>query len=113
MLIIVPLFGMMIAFGDLWADQIALDHVAAVAVRRAAAAGGDSPELRSAIDHDLISGGLNPANVTVSVDPALAAWQAPVEVSLAMPVSVDVPFIGSWQVELKSQFFARSEVGPA
>ena len=86
---------MMIAFGDLWADQIALDHVAAVAVRRAAAAGGDSPELRSAIDHDLISGGLNPANVTVVVDPA------------------DVPFIGSWQVELKSQFFARSEVGPA
>lgn len=101
----------MITLGDLWSDQVALDHAAATAVRRAAADGGDSPQLRSAIAADLAAVGLPAAQATVRVDPPDPAWQEPITVRLGLPRKVAVPLLGSWSLQLSSTFSARNEVG--
>ena len=109
--LLAPLFAVMITLGDLWADQIALDHVAASAVRRAAAQGGDSKQLRGAVAADLAAAGLPADSVSVQVDPARPAWQEPVTVRLNFPREIAVPLLGSWSLQLSSEFSARNEVG--
>lgn len=101
----------MITLGDIWADQVALDHAAATAVRRAAAGGGDSPQLRSAIAADLAAAGLPSGPVTVRIDPPDPAWQETITVRLGLPRDVAVPLLGSWSLQLTSEFSARNEVG--
>lgn len=110
-MLLAPLFAVMITLGDLWADQVALDHVAATAVRRAAATGGDSTQLRSSIATDLGSVGLAPDSIKVSVNPSEPDWQEPVTVRLGLDRDVAVPLLGSWSLELSSEFTARNEVG--
>ncbi|MYB15463.1 MAG: hypothetical protein F4X41_00285 [Chloroflexi bacterium] len=109
--LLAPLFAAMIALGDLWADQVALDHVAAVAVRRAAAAGGDSAQLRASLRSDLEAAGLPEDSVTVRVDPAAPAWQDSITVRLSLSRSIQIPLLGSRDLQLSSQFAARNEVG--
>lgn len=101
----------MITLGDLWADQVALDHVAAVTVRRAAAAGGDSAQLRASLAADLEAAGLPSDAVGVRVDPAAPAWQQPITVQLSLPRRIRVPLLGARDLQLRSQFSARNEVG--
>lgn len=101
----------MITLGDLWADQVALDHVAAVAVRRAAAAGGDSAQLRASLAADLEAAGLPSDAVGVRVDPAAPAWQQPITVQLSLPRRIRIPLLGARDLQLRSQFSARNEVG--
>ncbi len=109
--LLAPLFAVMIALGDLWADQVALDHAAAAAVRRAAAGGGDSPQLRASLSADLAAAGLPAGSVAVRVDPPNPAWQEAVTVRLTLPRRVAVPLLGSWDLQLAAQFSARTEVG--
>lgn len=101
----------MITLGDLWADQVALDHAAAVAVRRAAASGGDSRQLRSDLLADLEAAGLASGEVAVSVEPAVPAWQEPITVRLNLPRRIRIPLLGNRDLQLSSQFSARNEVG--
>lgn len=109
--LLVPLFAVMITLGDLWADQVALDHAAAVAVRRAAADGGDSPQLRAALEDDLAAVGLSADDVAVRVDPPTPAWQEPITINLTLPRRIQIPLLGHRDLRLVSQFSARSEVG--
>lgn len=109
--LLVPLFAAMITLGDLWADQVALDHAAAAAVRRAAAGGGDSPQLRTSLQSDLEAAGLPAAAVAVQVSPRTPAWQEPVTVRLDLPRRIRIPLLGDWDLQLSSEFSARSEVG--
>ena len=109
--LLAPLFAAMVALGDLWADQVALDHVAAVTVRRAAAGGGDSAQLRASLRSDLAAAGLAADSVSVRVDPAAPAWQRPVTVRLELSRRIQIPLLGSRDLRLSSQFSARNEVG--
>ena len=109
--LLAPLFAAMITLGDLWADQVALDHAAAVAVRRAAAGGGDSRQLRADLEADLEAVGLSPDEVAVAVEPASPAWQEPITVRLNMSRSVRIPLLRDWDLQLSSQFSARNEIG--
>ena len=109
--LLAPLFAVMITLGDLWADQVALDHVAAAAVRRAAADGGDSQRLRTSLAAELEAAGLPAGSVTVRVDPPDPDWQEPVTVALALPRRIAVPLLGSWDLQLEAEFSARNEVG--
>ncbi len=112
LMVLVPLFAAMISLGDLWADQLALDHAAAAAVRRAAVQGGDSPELRSQIAADLLAAGLPAAAVSATVMPARPSWQEPITVSLELPRRLQLPLLGGWDLVLQSRFSGLNEVGP-
>lgn len=109
--LLVPMFAVMITLGDLWADQVALDHAAAMAVRRAAADGGDSPQLRSDLQANLAAVGLSAGTVAVRVQPPAPAWQEQITVHLRMPRRIRIPLLGHWDLQLSSQFSARNEVG--
>ena len=109
--LLAPLFAAMITLGDLWSDQVALDHAAAVAVRRAAAGGGDSQQLRADLQADLEAVGLPTGGVAVTVEPTNPAWQEPITVRLNLSRQIRIPLIGDWDLQLTSQFSARNEVG--
>jgi hypothetical protein len=109
--LLVPMFAVMITLGDLWADQAALDHAAALAVRRAAAGGGDSPALRSELRADLAAVGFSTGAVAVRVQPSAPAWQEPITVHLSLPRRVRIPLLGHWDLQLTSEISARNEVG--
>lgn len=110
LLVIVPVLVAVIVFAqtlDAWQAQ---NHVAAAAARQAAQAGGDSAALRDRVAADLTTAGLDPASVSVVIEPAAVDWREPVTVELRSTQRVRIPFLLELDVPLRSRFTARGEV---
>jgi Flp pilus assembly protein TadG len=109
-LVLVPVLVGVVVFGHLSHVRTVLDAAAAAGARQAAVAGADGPAVRSRIATELRDGGVTPGSVSVTVEPASAAWGQPIRVRLATTGSAPIPFLGSWTVPLASEFVTRSEV---
>ncbi|MCY3748471.1 MAG: hypothetical protein OXG64_04165 [Chloroflexi bacterium] len=110
MLVIVPLLVAMIVFAqtlDAWQAQ---NHVAAAAARQVAQEGGDSAALRGRVAADLATAGLDPASVSIVIEPAAVDWREPVTVELRSTQRVRIPFLLEMDVPLRSRFTTRGEV---
>ncbi|MCY3959295.1 MAG: hypothetical protein OXG65_13505 [Chloroflexi bacterium] len=110
MLVIVPVLVAVIVFAqtlDAWQAQ---NHVAAAAARQVAQEGGDSAALRGRVAADLATAGLDPASVSVVIEPAAVDWREPVTVELRSTQRVRIPFLLEMDVPLRSRFTTRGEV---
>ena len=77
---------------------------------KAAVAGADTPTVRGRIATELRDGGLNPAHVSVTVEPSVAGWGEPIRIRLATDEEAGIPFLGRWPIPMSSEFVTRSEV---
>lgn len=109
-LVLVPVLFAVVIFGHLAHTRIVLDAAAAAGARQAAVAGADGPTVRGRIATELTDGGLDPRLVSVTVEPAVAAWGQPIRVRLATSDKAAIPFLGTWAIPLTSEFVTRSEV---
>ncbi len=110
MLVIVPVLVAVIVFAqtlDAWQAQ---NHVAAATARQVAQEGGDSAALRGRVAADLATVGLDPASVSVVIEPAAVDWREPVTVELRSTQRVRIPFLLEMDVPLRSRFTTRGEV---
>ena len=110
MLVVVPVLVAVIVFAqtlDAWQAQ---NHVAAAAARQAAQEGGDSAALRGRVAADLATAGLDPASVSVVIEPSAVDWREPVTVELRSTQRVRIPFLLEMDVPLRSRFTTRGEV---
>src|SRR5215210_9408978 len=96
--ILVPLLFAILEFGWLTQRWLAQDGVALQAARYAGEIGGDRPELRSYIHDHLRLVGIEPARVSVEVEPARVVWRQPVRVTLRTDEQVTLPFVFSTSV---------------
>jgi hypothetical protein len=103
------LFGV-VTFGALEHTRLVLDSAAAAGARQAAVDGQDDQAVRDRIALELRDGGLNPASASISVTPAVAAWGDPIAVHVSVTTRASIPFLGSWDVPMSSDFTTRSEV---
>ncbi|MDQ3097749.1 MAG: pilus assembly protein TadE, partial [Chloroflexota bacterium] len=72
--------------------------------------GGDGPEVRQAIDTSLRASGLDPATVSVAIEPAAVGWRQPIQVRLGSEARIAIPFLFSTTLPLRSTAVARGEV---
>ena len=108
--ILVPLLFGVIEFGWLFQRWLAAETVAAHAARFAGELGGDDPSLRAYIGRQLQDVGIDPARVTVEVDPPRVGWRQPVRVSVRSDERIDLPFAFSTSIVLSATAVARGEL---
>jgi hypothetical protein len=108
--ILIPLLFAILEFGWLTQRWLAQDGVALQAARYAGELGGDRPELRSYIDVQLRSVGIEPSRVSTAVEPAYVSWREPVRVSLQTEERIAIPFLFATSVTMRSTAVARGEV---
>jgi Flp pilus assembly protein TadG len=109
-LVLVPVLFGVVTFGALEHTRLVLDSAAAAGARQAAVDGQDDQAVRDRIALELRDGGLNPASASISVTPAVAAWGDPIAVHVSVTTRASIPFLGSWDVPMSSDFTTRSEV---
>lgn len=110
MLVVVPVLVAVIVFAqtlDAWQAQ---NHVAAAAARQAAQEGGDSAALRRRVAADLVTAGLDPQSVSLTIQPTAVDWREPLTVELHSTQRVRIPFLLELDVPLRSRFTTRGEV---
>ena len=108
--ILVPVLFSTLEIGNvlhLWIGQHA---AAAEGARIAGEVGEDDIEVRDRIDSELRGAGIDPANCTISITPARAAWHDPITVTITSTRHIGIPFLFSRDVDLVSSFTARGEV---
>ena len=108
--ILVPLIFGVIEFGALFQRWLAAETVAVHAARYAGELGGDQPALRAYIARQLREVGIDPANVTVEVDPANVGWRDPIRVSVRSDQRIELPFAITTSVQVSATGVARGEV---
>lgn len=108
--ILIPLLFAILEFGWLTQRWLAQDGVALQAARYAGELGGDRVELRSYVQEQLRSVGIEPSRVIVAVEPANVAWREPVRVSLQTEERIAIPFLFATSVTVRSTAVARGEV---
>jgi hypothetical protein len=108
--ILVPLLFGVIEFGWLFQRWLAAETVAAHAARFAGELGGDDPSLRAYIGRQLQGVGIDPARVTVEVDPPRVGWRQPITVSVRCDERIALPFAFSTTVVLSATAVARGEL---
>ena len=108
--ILVPLLFGVIEFGWLFQRWLAAETVAAHAARFAGELGGDEPALRAYIGRQLQDVGIDPARVTVEVDPSRVGWRQPIRVSVRSDERIDLPFAFSTSIVLSATAVARGEL---
>lgn len=109
-MLLVPVLFAVLQFGAAFTRWQAQDTIAVQAARHAAEQGGDSPAVRDGIDRALRAGGLDPAAVTVTVEPASVGWREPVRVALRSDARIAIPFLFQTTLPLRSSAIARGEV---
>lgn len=109
-LVLIPVLFAVVIFGRLAHTRIVLDAAAAAGARAAAVAGADTPSVDERIATELRDGGLDPARVQITIEPASADWGEPIRVRLATNEDASIPFLGTWAIPLSSEFVTRSEV---
>lgn len=110
LVILVPVLFAILQFGGAFQRWIAQDAVAVQGARHAAEVGGDAPEVRRGIDTSLRASGLDPATVTVAIEPASVGWREPIQVRLASEARIAIPFLFTTALPLRSTAVARGEV---
>ncbi len=108
--VLVPLLFAIIEFGGAYQRWLAQDAVTLQAARLAGEVGGDRPELRALIVDQLLLVGIDPAKVSVEVDPSNVGWRQPVRVSLRSEYVLAIPFLFRTTLPLRSTAIARGEV---
>jgi len=108
--VIVPVLFAILQFGGAFQRWIAQDAVAVQGARHAAEVGGDAPEVRRAIDTSLRASGLDPATVSVAIEPATVGWREPIQVRLGSDARIAIPFLFTATLPLRSTAVARGEV---
>ena len=108
--ILVPLLFGVIEFGWLFQRWLAADTVAVHAARFAGELGGDDPALRAYIARQLTDVGIDPAGVTVEVDPARVDWRQPIRVSIRSSERIDLPFAFSTTIVISASGVSRGEL---
>ncbi|HEX4744344.1 MAG TPA: hypothetical protein VFW12_06705 [Candidatus Limnocylindria bacterium] len=108
--ILVPVLFAILQFGAAFQRWSVQDAVAVHGARQAAERGGDSAELRLAIDSSLRASGIDPVSVTVTVEPPTVGWREPVRVRLRSEARIAIPFLMTTVLPLQSSAVARGEV---
>ena len=108
--ILVPLLFGVIEFGWLFQRWLAADTVAVHAARLAGELGGDDPQLRAFIGRELSDVGIEPAGVSVEVDPARVDWRQPIRVTIRSNERVELPFVFSTAVVISASAVSRGEI---
>lgn len=108
--ILVPILFAILQFGGALQRWAAQDAIAVQGARQAAELGGDSTELRLAIDSSLRSSGIDPRHVTVSVEPPTVGWREPIRVRLRSEARITIPFLLTTSLPLSSSAVARGEL---
>ncbi len=108
--ILVPLLFGVIEFGWLFQRWLAADTVAVHAARFAGELGGDDPLLRAFIGRELSEVGIDPAGVTVEVDPARVDWRQPIRVRIRSNERIELPFAFSTTVVISASAVSRGEL---
>lgn len=108
--ILVPVLFAILQFGGALQRWSAQDAIAVQGARQAAELGGDSTELRLAIESSLRSSGIDPSNVTVSVEPPTVGWREPIRVRLRSEARITIPFLLTTSLPLSSSAVARGEL---
>jgi hypothetical protein len=106
----VPLLFAILEFGDAFQRWLAQDAATVDAARHAAELGGDSPEVRSRLDEALRASGIDPARVTVQIEPTSVGWRQPITVTVRSSVALAIPFVLSTSLPLTSTAIARGEI---
>jgi len=110
LVIVVPLLFGVIEFGWLFQRCLATETVAAHAARYAGELGGDDPALRAYIARELSAVAIDPARVSVEVDPVRVSWREPVRVSIRSQESIALPFLFTAPVTISATAISRGEV---
>lgn len=108
--VLVPVLFAILQFGGAFQRWIAQDAIAVQGARHAAEVGGDAPEVRRAIDTSLRASGLDPATVSVAIEPATVGWREPIQVRLGSDARIAIPFLFTATLPLRSTAVARGEV---
>lgn len=108
--VLVPLLFAILQFGGALQRWAAQDAIAVQGARQAAELGGDSTELRLAIDTSLRSSRIDPREVTVSVEPSTVGWREPIRVRLQSEARIAIPFLVTTSLPLRSSAVARGEL---
>lgn len=108
--ILVPVLFAILQFGGALQRWSAQDAIAVQGARQAAELGGDSTELRLAIESSLRSSGIDPSTVTVSVEPPTVGWREPIRVRLRSEARITIPFLLTTSLPLSSSAVARGEL---
>ncbi len=108
--ILVPLLFGVIEFGWLFQRWLAAETVAAHAARYAGELGGDDAALRAFIARELADVGIDPARVSIEVDPARVAWRQPIRVSVRSEERIELPFALATSIQMNATAVARGEV---
>jgi hypothetical protein len=106
----VPLLFSILEFGSALERWLAQDAATIQAARYAGELGGDAPELRRFLADQLRGSGIDPDRVTVEIAPSRVGWREPIRVSLSSAHSVNIPFLFSTTVPLRSSAISRGEV---
>ena len=110
LVVLVPILFSILQFGGAFQRWNAQDAVAVQGARHAAELGGDGPEVRQAIETSLRASGLDPATVSVAIEPAAVGWRQPIQVRLGSEARIAIPFLFSTTLPLRSTAVARGEV---
>jgi hypothetical protein len=108
--ILVPLLFSILEFGSALERWLAQDAATIQAARYAGELGGDAPELRRFLADQLRGSGIDPDRVTVDIAPSRVGWREPIRVSLSSAYPVNIPFLFSTTVPLRSSAISRGEV---
>lgn len=108
--LLVPVLFAILQLGGALQRWSAQDTVAVHGARQAAELGGDSAELRLAIERGLRASGIDPASVSVSVEPPSVGWREPIQVRLRSEARIVIPFLLTTALPLTSSAIARGEV---
>jgi hypothetical protein len=106
----VPLLFSILEFGSALERWLAQDAATVQAARYAGELGGDAPELRRFVDDQLRSAGIDPDRVSVDVMPSRVGWREPIRVSVSSAYPLNVPFLFSTTLPLRSSAISRGEV---
>ena len=108
--LLVPVLFAILQLGGALQRWSAQDSVAVHGARQAAEQGGDSAELRLAIERGLRASGIDPASVSVSVEPPAVGWREPIQVRLRSEARIVIPFLLTTSLPMASSAYARGEV---
>jgi Flp pilus assembly protein TadG len=110
LVMVTPLLFGVIQFGWLFQRWLAAETVAAHAARYAGELGGDDPALRAYVARELSAVSIDPARVTVEVDPPRVSWREAVRVSIRSQESVALPFLFAAPLTISATAVARGEL---
>jgi Flp pilus assembly protein TadG len=107
---LVPLLFATIEFGDLFQRWLAQESATVQVARYAAEIGGDAAEVRQLLDDSLRSSGIDPQQASLDITPARVGWREPLTVTVRTRVILEIPFLFTSEVPLRTTATVRGEV---